>query len=248
MKLKLLLSGLLLCVFSVSAQDIITMTDGSTIKAKVEEITDSAIKYRKHSNLTGPVYTLKLDAVSKIVYQNGATDLFNASTEAPAETPAATVENEQPAPTQPNTQLNEAELLTIAEMTDLGATSKQEVAAIKYKKKAKTYKLVGWIGGSAIVAAGLLIPIIIDEVADYGYYFACIGLPMTAAGAAWCVAWNVAANKQMKKARMAEAYSVPVIEGEMLRIGNNPLIGSINVMGDNFTRSRSLGLGLTYKF
>lgn len=239
MKLKLLLSGLLLCVLSASAQDLITMTDGSTIKAKVEEITDSAIKYRKHANPTGPVYTVKLDAVSKIVYNNGETDIFNATAEAPA-----TVEESQPATAQPQTQLNEAELLKMAELVDLGAVSED---AAKRIKKANKYRLIGWIGGGVIIAAGIAIPLAYDVDLGYEGNFLCIAGPI-AAGAAWCVAWNVAANKQMKKARMAEAYSVPVIEGEMLRIGSNPLMGSINVMGDNFTRSRALGLGLTYKF
>jgi len=242
MKLKLLLPGLMLCVLSASAQDLITMTDGSTIKAKVEEITDSAIKYRKHANPTGPVYTVKLDAVSKIVYNNGETDIFNATAEAPA-----TVEESQPATAQPQTQLNEAELLKMAELVDLGAVSED---AAKRIKKANKYKRIAWIGGGAIAAIGIGATVIVTTISgeDFLYYFVPIGVPAIAAGAAWCVAWNVAANKQMKKARMAEAYSVPVIEGEMLRIGNNPLMGSINVMGDNFTRSRALGLGLTYKF
>jgi len=245
MKLKLLLSGLLLCVFSVSAQDVITMTDGSSIKAKVEEITDSAVKYRKHTNPAGPIYTISLDAVSKIVYSNGETDLFNAAAETPTAGPADTsadVEESQQSATQLQTQLNEAELLRMAEIAEFSD------ASLKHYKKAKTYKRIAWIGGGVLVAAGGIIAgVIID--ADYDtYYLPVVALPIAVGGVAWCVTWNVAANNQMKKARLAEAYSVPVIESEMLRIGKTSLMGSINVMGDNFTRSRALGLGLSFQF
>ncbi len=246
MKLKLWLLSLLLCVFSASAQDIITLTDGTSIKAKVEEITDSAIKYRKHTNPTGPVYTVKLHNVSTIVYDNGETDVFNTH----ADESSSTADDKSHSPAaQPNTSLNEAELLRIATLTDLGVYDNTTYDAASYHaKKAKTYRRIAWIGGSIIAAAGIGIGLALgDSESDSYYYMIYCGAPAVA-GAIWCVSWNLAANRQKKKAKMAEAYSVPVIQGEMLRIGNHSLMGSVNVMGDNLTRTHAVGLGLSYNF
>lgn len=230
MKLKLLLSCLLLCVLSASAQDVITLIDGSSIEAKVEEITDVAVKYRKFANLSGPVYSIKLEKVSKIAYHNGATDVFNSPTVTP----------------QANTQLNEAELLRMAEFVDYEKI--ESVASQKYVSRAKRYKWIGWIGGGVLVAAGFGLSYALEKDSNSYATFYKIGAPIAVAGVIWCVSWNVAANKQMKKARMAEVYSEPVAETELLRMGKNRLIGSVNVMGNNLMHSRAFGLGLKFNF
>ena len=58
MKLRNLFLSMLFCATAASAQDVITKTDGSKLEAKVEEITESVVRYRKASNPNGPVYTI----------------------------------------------------------------------------------------------------------------------------------------------------------------------------------------------
>lgn len=67
------------------AQDKIIKTDGSTIEAKVMEITDADIIYKKFSNPTGPTYSIKIAEVMSVVYQNGTKEDYN-TTSKPKET------------------------------------------------------------------------------------------------------------------------------------------------------------------
>jgi hypothetical protein len=57
-------------------QDIIVKNDGNEIKAKVEEVLDTEIKYRKSDNLSGPVYTMKKSEIFMVKYENGSKDVF----------------------------------------------------------------------------------------------------------------------------------------------------------------------------
>lgn len=75
------LSILLLFFFfsNVSAQDVIVKKDGSTILSKILEVNPSDIKYKKYSNLDGPVYTMQKSDLLSINYKNGERDVFNSN-------------------------------------------------------------------------------------------------------------------------------------------------------------------------
>ena len=60
------------------AQDIILKIDGSTVEAKVEEVTNKDVIYKKFKNVAGPSYHLELKEIEKITYESGAIDVFNA--------------------------------------------------------------------------------------------------------------------------------------------------------------------------
>lgn len=68
---------MLACVFVGVAQDIIMKKDGTLLNGKVVEITEQEVKYRKADNPDGPVYTVKIADVSRINYDNGASDVFD---------------------------------------------------------------------------------------------------------------------------------------------------------------------------
>lgn len=70
----LFLISISLCV---SAQDVIVKKDGSTIISKVLEVNIDNIKYKKHSNLDGPIYNMKLSDVLSINYANGEKETFD---------------------------------------------------------------------------------------------------------------------------------------------------------------------------
>lgn len=71
---------LLICVSIISeAQDIIIKNDRTELKSKVEEITETHIKYRKWENLNGPIYNLKKNEVFMILYSNGEREMIESN-------------------------------------------------------------------------------------------------------------------------------------------------------------------------
>ena len=72
--------ALFLSYFShtVFAQDIIKLVDGSTVEAKVLEITQTEIKYKKFRNLDGPLYTIGKHEASTITYAYGEVEEYGA--------------------------------------------------------------------------------------------------------------------------------------------------------------------------
>ena len=68
--------------------DIIYKKDGTTVAAKVLEITPTEIKYKKISNPDGPTYAILKSEAVKIVYANGEVENYSNNTAA-ANTPVA---------------------------------------------------------------------------------------------------------------------------------------------------------------
>lgn len=75
---KLLFAAVFMAVCSMSAwsQDIIIKRTGDDIKARVTEVGQSEIKYRKFDNQEGPVYSIPVSEVVAIRYENGTNDVF----------------------------------------------------------------------------------------------------------------------------------------------------------------------------
>ena len=63
--------------YVMSAQDIITKKDGTDIQAKVTEVGQSQVMYKKYSNLNGPVYTINISDIIMITYENGEREMYN---------------------------------------------------------------------------------------------------------------------------------------------------------------------------
>ena len=72
MKKSLTIFLLLLCFAQAKAQDIIVKNDKTEIKAKIEEITETVIKYKKFEMLDGPVYNINKRDVFMVIYKNGS--------------------------------------------------------------------------------------------------------------------------------------------------------------------------------
>ena len=69
----------LICIslsFLTFAQDIITKRDGVDIEAKVLEISDENVKYKKFDYQDGPTYNVKTSEILIIRYENGSKDIF----------------------------------------------------------------------------------------------------------------------------------------------------------------------------
>ena len=74
---KVIIIALSLATLNVAAQDVVVKKDGSTILAKVLEVNQDNIKYKKFSNQNGPTYTINLSEVMSVNYENGDKDVFN---------------------------------------------------------------------------------------------------------------------------------------------------------------------------
>ena len=79
---KIILSTLLtIFTFSICfSQDVITIKSGEDISAKILEIGQTEIKYKKFDNQTGPTYSILKTDVIIVRYENGTKDLFNVNT------------------------------------------------------------------------------------------------------------------------------------------------------------------------
>ena len=81
MRIKfLLLLVSLLCAATASAQDILVKSDGTALKVKVQEIGETGVKYYRHDNPTGPLYTIPISSILSITYENGSTENFGKPT------------------------------------------------------------------------------------------------------------------------------------------------------------------------
>ncbi len=73
---KIILIIFLLPIFTL-AQDNIVLKNGEDINAKILEIDESVIKYKKYDNQEGPIYTILKNEIFFIKYPNGDKDIFS---------------------------------------------------------------------------------------------------------------------------------------------------------------------------
>jgi len=68
-----------IAIYNTDTCDIIYLRDGTTIKAKVEEVSETKIKYKNYNNLEGPSYIITKNKVLRIKYANGTSEIVNIS-------------------------------------------------------------------------------------------------------------------------------------------------------------------------
>lgn len=94
------------CAWSASAQDLIVKKDGSKVEAKVLEIGEQDIKYKKATHTDGPTYLVSVSNVVYIRFEDGSTDIFSqteydklaAAGERPASAAQTQVRHRAPSP------------------------------------------------------------------------------------------------------------------------------------------------------
>ncbi|MBR1538639.1 MAG: hypothetical protein IJ636_03940 [Bacteroidales bacterium] len=74
----LLVAGFLAAGVPSFAQDVITKKDGTDIQAKILEVNEDDIKYKRFDYLDGPVFTMLKSDILIIRYANGTNDVFDA--------------------------------------------------------------------------------------------------------------------------------------------------------------------------
>jgi hypothetical protein len=71
----------ILITINSTGQDTLFLRNGEKLAVKVVEIEKTLIKYKKYSNIDGPLYTIDKQEISIIRYQNGEIDNFITLTE-----------------------------------------------------------------------------------------------------------------------------------------------------------------------
>jgi hypothetical protein len=107
---KYLIIVLSICLGNLYAQDVIIKRNGDELNAKIEEISQAEIKFKKFENLDGPSYVLPKSEVFIIKYSNGTKEVISSNDATPVQNnqySQPTQTYSQPAPTfaqsQPNT-------------------------------------------------------------------------------------------------------------------------------------------------
>lgn len=62
--------------YMTKAQDLIVKSDGSIVKAKISEVGEETVKYKKADNPDGPTYTISKSNITSINYENGEVEKF----------------------------------------------------------------------------------------------------------------------------------------------------------------------------
>ena len=235
MKSRLILLAPILSfsILAVKGQDVITKIDDTSIETKVVEITPNEVKYKNFHNLNGPTYTLPINEVLYIVYENGLKEVFNQSSRNSVLTEFSTSSHSNTYNIE-NQTISDTQLLAMEGYLN----------AEKCRRRTRLYKRIGWIGGGAFVLTGGIL--IISGWADNTYREtqALAGYSLVGAGIVWCTAFNIAGNLQAKKVR--KLSNIVLYEKSFIQSSNQQLSASVNMLSDKMTYS--FGFGLSYSF
>lgn len=242
MKRLFILFVTILCASLCFAQDVIVKKDGSTILARVLEVTQTSVSYKTYDNQDGPTCKIGVSELQTINYQNGSKTNF--ADFDPQENGSVSdsysemqVVSEEKVVQHPNDQ----QLLQL-----------YDVAVRDGKmRKAKTLKMVGWIGAPVIALTlfCVLQEFVGSEEFEEVAISASIGL---AAGAAWGFGFNCASNK-IRKRYQNVVFATPLFQHEISFSKDKRLLVSTDVLngntsGNHFFKSQTLGIGLRYNF
>lgn len=233
---------MLLCMVLSSvafAQDLIVKRDGSTIKAKVERVTESEIFYRKSSNLNGPQYTINRSEVNSITYENGEKDVFNKDNKVVHET------------SNPSNDIITKE--TATSYSNDRTLMKMYLDEHAKLKKMKTYKLIGLTVGAPLTIGGVILTCVGVEwglaSGDDGRPPFISGIVTTTVGIATTTYCLIQSNKYK---RLNDSYdyvnSAPVYQYDFNLNGSSNLCIAVDAIRCNLTHSQMLGVGLRYNF
>jgi len=251
----------LLCAFvNLWAQDVIVTKKGEEILAKVEEIGDTQIKYKKFSHLSGPIYSLLKSEIFMIKYENGSRDVFDTNSATSAQKTDNTANSAAPNSGNLSNDQGRVELLEAVGKYVINRSgrllSKDEVRSVLAiapealplydtgLSNIKTGHTWGWIsmgclvGGSALIIAGAASGTT-DDYGDPimpGYAYA--GLGLVVGGVVCMIPWATFTISGKNKIDSAvDIYNSAAIKRQHK-----------SDVSLNFGVTRSGGIGLTLKF
>ena len=254
---KIFIISVILCAFvNVWAQDIIVTKKGEEIFAKVEEIGDTQIKYKKSSHLSGPVYSLLKTEVFMIKYENGSRDVFGTSPQKMDNTANLTASNnDSQSRIQGKVELLEVMGTNVTNRSgkSLSKDEAREMMAIDPKALAlyntglsnnKTGNVWGWISTGCFVG-GLTLTYVGAKNAEYNYdtdkrdyTTAYVGLGVVGGSLVCMIPWLAFKTNGAKKIDSA----VDIYNSEAIK-RQNKSGASLNI---GVMRSGGIGLALNF--
>lgn len=214
----LLLLGIMIAAITM-ANDVITKKNGTTIQCKVTEVGSTTVKYKRATNLEGPNYTIDLTEINSIKYENGSVDNFG------EQSVIATNSGQR---TMTDTEL------------------KKIFNQINNPHPGRKLRIVGYVLGGAgisIMISGWIVGAHDKDGGDYSpepYFIS--GGSLIAAGT---MCYLLGINKKKRVERFNQVY----LFQQDFQFGNNTLLtADVNMINDNITHDKSLGLGLRFTF
>ncbi len=128
-------------------------------------------------------------------------------------------------------------------------------SSAKRLRKAKIMKWTAWIGGSVFFVASAFC---LWGTAFFAYYdmgpgptetnyYAIGAAAFFGASVAWTTSFLVAAHRQKKMALSANT-STPLMQFNLTKGKNSAVYANINMLNDNMTNRKTLGLGFNFSF
>lgn len=237
-------------VFSAAAgfaQDVIVMKDGSTVLAKVLRITKTEVTYKKYNNLQGPEYTMSISDIVSINYENGTKEDFNpvvSQTEVQSSTDIFTTDVKTSDLFSSNVKTSDLFSSNVKTSDQDLLRSYNNVKDMNWKIKKR--RMIGWIGGGILFITGGIL-FYVGHVDTYDVYVEPIGLGLIGGGIAWCVIWNISANK-LKKQLDLQYTQVPLFEQDVFTGKNSKLVAGVDALRVGKMNHSTYGVGLNLKY
>lgn len=67
---------IILITSSINAQDKIFLKSGENIEAKILEVNVDEVKYKKITNIEGPIFSMPKKEIHMVIYENGESEIF----------------------------------------------------------------------------------------------------------------------------------------------------------------------------
>lgn len=216
----LLFLGIMIATIAMAA-DVITKKNGTTIQCKVMKVGRTEVEYKNIINLDGPVYALDLTEIASITYENGAVDKFG-------EQSVVTTNAGQ------RTMTDKELMRMYGDRNQIGRGLK--ITGIS---------LTG-IGVVSLAIAG-------ESTRGFGYWGdnmnKVVEATLTVIGVSGIIAGPTCYFLGRKKQKQFDRYAcLPLLEQDF-QLGNNTMLtADVNMINDNITHDKSLGLGLRFTF
>lgn len=257
---RFLFSLLVLAITSVClAQDIIVKKDGSTIQAKVLNVTQYVVEYKSFGNPNGPTYTISIMDLRCINYENGTTKMFHSP-----DGNSNTVTKETATQYSDDNTL----LAIYSNLNKKQAKPKKIVTPERLHKKGKRMKISGYAVGGTLLVGGIVSIIVgasqdkywcedlyvyhnsithykkYDSIRDHYFY---IGYGAMAGGVAVGVPLILRGRSLQKKSR--EQIHVVSAISQDIHFGNGSSLNlGIDLLSSNFSFVKAPGIGVRYNF
>lgn len=222
---------------AIAAQDVIVKKDGSTILSKVIEISDTQVKYKKHSNIDGPTYVVNVSELAGINYQNGEKERFDAriSTTSEAETFTPAAPSYGFANAQQSESVSDSELIR--------AYKKSQISIHKIRRLKKR----GCIVGSMLLTAGTIMAAVSFTRSDDSLFaFGCTGAAIMGIGSIVGGACVGAAHHKQKIYNRLQSASL--FQQEIPLNSHTRLTADVNLLKDDFSKQQTVGIGFHLNF